>query len=277
MRKCDNLRLLLASSVFAAIVAAAQLSLVQVAGASSVPTTQSLQPIGTPASLPMVQPQISAAQMQFTPEELGDTLFAHKQYQAAIEAYKTAPRNSATVWNKMGISYQLLFDSADAMRCYLTSLKLDPGNGLVLNNLGTIYVTLKDYRTAERYYRKALKADPKSAVVLKNLGSELLARRKFKQGGECYAAALAIDPDIFSSSGGPRIADPTSSASRGAMNYYMAVTCVRAGMTDQAIEYLRMALNEKFTNPKKIVADSEFAGLRNIPAFEQLLAAQSNP
>ena len=46
---------------------------------------------------------------------------------------------------------------------------------------------------------------------------------------------------------------------------------------DRAIEYLRSALNEGFTNPKKIVADSEFAGLRGLPAFEQLLAGQGNP
>jgi Tfp pilus assembly protein PilF len=277
MRRIDNFRLLPLSAVLAAVFATSQIFLVQVSGASSVPTTQALQSVGTPSSLSASQTQISAAQIQITPEELGDTLSAHKQYQAAIEAYKEAPRNSATVWNKMGIAYQLLFDSTDAMRCYLTSLKLDPGNGFVLNNLGTIYVTLKDYHTAERYYRKALKADPKSAVILKNFGSELLARHKFKQGGELYAAALAIDPEIFSSSSSPRIADPTSSASRGAMNYYMAITCVRAGMTDQAIEYLRIAVNDKFTSPKKIVADIEFAGLRNVPAFEQLLAAQTNP
>jgi hypothetical protein len=55
----------------------------------------------------------------------------------------------------------------------------------------------------------------------------------------------------------------------------MAKGCVRAGMNDRAIEYLRMALNEGFTSPKKIVADSEFAALRGIPAFDQLLAAQS--
>ena len=61
------------------------------------------------------------------------------------------------------------------------------------------------------------------------------------------------------------------------MNYYMARGCVRAGQNDRAIEYLRMALNEGFTNPKKIVADSEFAGLRGIPAFEQLLQAQRTP
>ena len=58
------------------------------------------------------------------------------------------------------------------------------------------------------------------------------------------------------------------------MNYYMAKGCVRAGMNDCAIEYLRMALNEGFTNPKKIEADGEFAGLRAVPAFQQLLAEQ---
>jgi hypothetical protein len=61
------------------------------------------------------------------------------------------------------------------------------------------------------------------------------------------------------------------------MNYYLAKGCVRAGMKDQAIEYLRMALNEGFTTAKKITADSEFASLRGIPAFEQLLAEQHSP
>ena len=61
------------------------------------------------------------------------------------------------------------------------------------------------------------------------------------------------------------------------MNFYMAKGCLRAGMTARAIDYLRLALNEGFTNPKKIIADSEFAGLRGVPAFEQLLAAQRNP
>jgi tetratricopeptide (TPR) repeat protein len=270
-------RLLPAFTAFAAVVTASQLVLTQLAAASTVPTMQPQQPVATQVSLQSSQPLASAEQSQQTPEQLGDTLFSHNQYQASIEAYKKAPRSSAAVWNKMGISYQLLFNSDEAMKCYLTSLKLDPASAMVLNNLATVYVTLKDYRNAERYYRKALKVDPKSAVILKNLGSELLSRHKYRQGGELYAAAIAINPEIFTSSSSPHIADPTSSADRGAMNYYMAITCVRAGMNDQAIDYLRMALNEKFTSPKKIVADSEFAGLRSLPAFEQLLAAQSTP
>jgi len=61
------------------------------------------------------------------------------------------------------------------------------------------------------------------------------------------------------------------------MNYYMAKGCVRAGQTDRAIEYLRMALNEGYTNPKKIQADNEFAVLRGTPAFEELIASQTAP
>jgi len=45
-------------------------------------------------------------------------------------------------------------------------------------------------------------------------------------------------------------------------------------MNDCAIDYLRLALNEGFTNPKKIEADGEFAGLKSEPAFRQLLAEQ---
>jgi len=58
------------------------------------------------------------------------------------------------------------------------------------------------------------------------------------------------------------------------MNYYMAKGCARTGQNDRAIEYLRMALNEGFTNPKKILADSAFASLKGLPAFVQLMAEQ---
>ena len=211
------------------------------------------------------------------PEQLGDSLMFQKRYQAAIAAYKKAPTNSADLWNKMGIANQMMFNYEEANRCYLASLKMNPGSASVLNNLATIAVSTKDYRGAERYYRRALKIQPKSAVILKNLGTDLLARRKFAEGGKAYAAALAIDPTIFDNDTNPHIEEPTTVQNRGAMNYYLAKTCVRAGMVDRAIDYLRMALNDGFTNPKKIEADNEFASLRGLPAFEQLLASQRTP
>jgi Tfp pilus assembly protein PilF len=221
-------------------------------------------PVGS-TTIPVPQP---------SPESIGDALMSHRRYQAAIEAYKQAPRSSAGVWNKMGIAYQMLFNLQDATRCYQESLKLDPKNVNVLNNLGTVYDSLKEYKTAVKMYHKALKIDPQSALVLKNLGTDLLAQHKYQKGWEVYKAALLVDPQVFDHSSGPRVENPASVQERGAMNYYMAKGCVRAGNNDRAIEYLRMALNEGFTSPKKIAADQEFAGLHGIPAFEQLMAEQ---
>lgn len=264
MRRFDKHRRLPAYTVLAALVVA---SLADFGQAPAPTSTASPQP-----AQPSIEPQAPP-----TPEELGDSLMAHKRYQAAIEAYKKAPRDSASAQNKMGIAYQMMFNLQDATRCYQASLKLDPKNANVLNNLGTVYDSLKQYRSAERIYRKALKIDPQSAIVLKNLGTNLLAQHKYKKGWEAYQAALAVNPQIFDRNAGPQVENPASVQERGAMNYYMAKGCVRAGMNDRAIDYLRKALNEGYTNPKKIAADDEFAGLRGFPAFEQLLAEHKNP
>jgi Tfp pilus assembly protein PilF len=231
----------------------------------------------TEASATIPPTQLSAPRPQPTSEQLADALMMHQRYQAAIEAYKKAPSDSPSVWNKMGIAYQLMFNLDDAARCYQASLKIDPRNATVLNNLGTVFDSLKEYGAAERMYRRALQVDPNSALVEKNLGTSLLAQHKYKKGWEVYKAALALDPNIFKHNSGVTVDHPGSIQERGAMNYYLAKGCVRAGMNSEAIDYLRMAVNEGFTNSKKIAADGEFAALRGIPAFQQLLGSESTP
>jgi Tfp pilus assembly protein PilF len=211
-----------------------------------------------------------------TPEQIGDSLVAHQRYQAAVAAYSKSPQMTAALWNKMGIAYQMMLNDKDAARCYKESLKLDPDNAQVLNNLGTVYASQKLFGQADRMYRKAIKLDPKSAIVLKNYGTNLLAERKYNKGWEAYQQALAIDPQIFSDHDGPTVENPSNVRERGAMNYYMAAGCARAGYADCALQYLRMALDEGFTTRKKIEADSQFASLRSNPAFKQLLAEQHN-
>ena len=214
---------------------------------------------------------------QPTQEDVGDALMMHQRYQAAIEAYQKASPDSAKVQNKLGIAYQLMFSPVDAARCYKASLKLDPSNVHALNNLATVYDSMHQFAEGERIYRKALKLNPDSAVLHKNLGTNLLAQHKYEQGWEYYKVALAEDPHIFDNRINPHVENPGTAQDRGAMNYYMARGCVRAGENDRAIDYLRKSLNDGFTNPSKIVADSEFSALRESPAFRDLLAAQGNP
>jgi len=209
-----------------------------------------------------------------TPEQLGDALVGHQRYQAAIAAYAKEPEMTATLWNKMGIAYQMMLNPKDATRCYRESLKLDPRNPEVLNNLGTVYASLKEYGQADRLYRKALKLEPRSALILKNLGTNLLEEHKYNRGWEAYQQALAIDPQIFTDHSSPTVENPSNVQDRGAMNYYMAAGCARAGYTDCALQYLRLALDEGFTTRKKVASDAEFASMRNNPAFQQLLAEQ---
>jgi tetratricopeptide (TPR) repeat protein len=211
-----------------------------------------------------------------TPEQIGDALMVHQRYQAAIEAYKRDPNPTASLLNKTGIAYQLMLNLPEATRCYQGSLKLEPKNANVLNNLGTTYDAMKQYRNAEKLYRKALKVDPKSALILKNLGTNLLAQHRYEKGWEYYKAALASDPSIFNRTSRPRVENPASVTERGAMNFYMAKGCVRAGMPERAIQYLRAAINEGFTNPKKVNEDLEFASLHGIPEFDALVGQEKN-
>jgi tetratricopeptide (TPR) repeat protein len=209
-----------------------------------------------------------------TAEQLGDTLTARQRYQAAIAAYSKATEKTAVIWNKMGIDYQMMFNSKDAARCYKQSIQLDPSDPQVLNNLATVYASQKEYGQADRLYRKALKINPQSALILKNLGTNLLAQHKYNKGWEAYQQALAIDPGIFSNHDTPSVDDPSSVQERGAMNYYMAAGCARAGYADCALQYLRMALDEGFTTRKKVATDVEFASLHSNPAFKQLIEEQ---
>jgi tetratricopeptide (TPR) repeat protein len=234
-------------------------------------------PDQAPAAPAATRPAPAEPGLPTDPEKRGDLLMTQKRYQAAIEAFNLAPRGSAVVWNKTGIAYQLMLNLDGATRCYRQSLKLDPNDAHVLNNMGTVYDAEKDYRNAERQYRKALKIDPRNAVIYKNLGTALLAEHKYEKGSEAYKTALALDPQIFKDNGGPKVENAASLQERGAMNYYMAKGCVRAGLNDCAIEYLRMALNERYTNAKKVMADREFSSLHGLPAFEQLLKEQSSP
>lgn len=228
------------------------------------------------SQIPAVIPDTAVTSPKFkpTPEQVGDSLMARQHYQAAIAAYKGGSPDSSETWNKMGVAYQLMLSTDDAAKCYAKAMKLDPKNAVAVNNMGSIFMAKRDFSQAERSYRKALKLDPQSALFHKNLGTALLSERKYKKGWESYQSALKLDPAIFDHSTSVRVENPASVQDRGAMNFYMAKSCVKAGMADRAVDYLRMALNEGFTTPKKILADAELAGLRTVPAFQQLLASQ---
>jgi len=207
-------------------------------------------------------------------EQVGDAHFGRKQYQAALQAYAKIQQPSTDVWDKMGISYQMMFDLKDALRCYQESLRLDPDNSHTLNNFATVEDSQQDFSAGERFYRKALRFDPRSAMILKNLGSNLLMQHRYRQAQDAYAQALAIDAHIFDEQSGPTMHTPIPVRELGAASYLKARSCARAGLAECAIANLRDAFNQGSATVKKVANENDFESLRGQSEFEGLLAEQ---
>jgi tetratricopeptide (TPR) repeat protein len=147
-----------------------------------------------------------------------------------------------------------------------------------INNLGTIYYTKKSFRRAISYYKKALKIapeSPKSASIYMNLGTAYFARKKYKDATEAYQTAMRLDPDVFERHGsfGVMLEERTVE-DRAKFHYYLAKLYAKQGRNELSLQYLRKALEEGFKEKKKLEEDPEFAEMRKLPEFQQLLATE---
>lgn len=214
----------------------------------------------------------SAATPDPSPETRGDTRIIERRYVEAIEAYREAPDGSAAVANKLGIAYEHLFSLELAKRSYERALAIDPKYADALNNLGTICYAQKDYGSAERFYKKSLKLQ-RNPAVLANLSTLYYAEQKYRQGKDAYQKAFAMSPSLFTGKGDStnRIEEALPRDARAAMHFDEAKSFAGAGRADLAIDSLRQAIDEGFSNRKLILQDKDFATLRETPKFQQLL------
>jgi tetratricopeptide (TPR) repeat protein len=111
--------------------------------------------------------------------------------------------------------------------------------------------------------------------VYSNLGTAYFARKEYKRASETYQKALSLDPEVFEhhSTWGVLLQE-RSVEERAKFHYYLAKTYAQAGMNDRALLYIRKALEEGFTQRKKLMEDPEFVSLRKLPEFQELLAME---
>jgi Flp pilus assembly protein TadD len=207
-------------------------------------------------------------------EMRGDLAMAHQQYLQAIDAYSQEPNKSAAIWNKMGMAYHHLFAVDQARRDYERALQLRPDYPEALNNLGAIYYAKKNYGKAIKYYGKALQFDPKSAAVYSNLGTAYFARGKVTLGIDAYRSAFTLDSRVFESTSALLVNESLPAHDRAQQDYCLAKLFAQSGKNQEAIQYLRKALNEGFTDRKKILDDRTLASLRTTPEFSQLMTEE---
>jgi len=214
---------------------------------------------------------------RLSPETRGDLLMVHQQYLEAIDAYRKAPRDSAVVWNKLGIAYHHVHALDQAKMDYQQALLLQPKYSEAMNNLGAIYYAEKDYKKAEKLYRRSLKLNPQSATAYSNLGTAYFSEGKVKQGVAAYRAAFALDPAVFAGDPLQNITEAASPEERARLDFCLAELYAQAGMKDRAIDLLRKAIDEGFNDNKRLMQDPEFANLRKTAEFAELMAAEKMP
>ena len=207
-------------------------------------------------------------------ERRADIYMARKMYREAGDMYRDAIRQepgSAKLVNKLGISYHQQTLLGHARREYERAWRLDKSYSQALNNLGTVHHAQGNYGKATRAYKRALKLAPYSASIHSNLGTSFFARRKYKEASKAYLKALEIDPDVFETRGTfGTLLQERSVANRGKYYYFMAKAYAGVELWDRAVLYLRKALEEGFSSPRKIANDKAFEGMYEMPDFQRL-------
>src|SRR5881398_2951963 len=88
----------------------AQVNASQIASATPAVATETTKPLSVPPA-----PESSK---KLSPEERGDVYMARKMYREAIESYREGGRNSAVLWDKIGIAYHQLGDLNASRKSY---------------------------------------------------------------------------------------------------------------------------------------------------------------
>src|SRR6202453_2948486 len=223
----------------------------------------------------MESPDPQNATISTMPSEAqGDLLMVSGNYVAAIEAYRQSSLRSAATWNKIGVAYHHLFALEEARKNYQMALTLNPRYPDALNNLAAVYHGERKYKKAEKAYKRALKYGPDSAVAYRNLGTAYFSQGDYNDGAKAYRKALELNPNSFDPDHTEVIEEKISRRERVAISYCLAKAYAVAGKNEQALIYLRKAMNSGFNDRRLLMEDKEFAQLRAPPEFHQLIVAQ---
>jgi tetratricopeptide (TPR) repeat protein len=199
-------------------------------------------------------------------ETRGDIFMARKQYREAIETYEQGPSKDPVLRNKIGIAYHQMLDLNNARKYYDEALKIKPDYFEAMNNLGTVYYARKSYRRA---------ISQRSASVYMNRGTAWFSRKQYQKAMEDYQVAVRIEPDIFEHHGTfGQILEERTVEERAKYHFFLAKLYAKQGRNELAIQNLRKALEEGYKEKKKLDEEPDFAGLKDLPDFQKLLARE---
>lgn len=221
----------------------------------------------------------SAAQPAHPPQSLtleqrADIFMARKSYDKAADFYYQSLQRSSfkdsVVWNKLGIAYQQQNQFQGARKAYANATHLNKNFAEAWNNLGTVYFMQKKYGRSVRYYQRAININKENASFHMNLGTAYYHQKKFTGAVSEYRTALGIDPDVLNRQS-PLGTVVHAGGADVDFYFYMAKAYASIGNAEEAVRYLRRAMEDGFKDSKRIGEDPDFKKISQHPAFVDLL------
>src|ERR1035437_187454 len=250
------------------------LAAVLAAGFTFAQSGSSMLDAGKTSAPPVAQPDTPT----LTPELRGDIFMMKKQYREAIDAFREGSNKNRVLLNKMGIAYHQLLQLDNALKSYQQAVKLRKDYVEAINNIGTVYYARKNFRRSISYYQRAIKIAPeapKTASIYSNLGTAYFSRKQYALATDAFQSALNLDPEVFEHrSNFDIMLEERNVEERAKYHYYVAKMYAKNGRNELALQYLRKALEEGFKERKLLEKEPEFAALRELKEFKELMALE---
>ena len=225
----------------------------------------------SPASAAAKKDKMEAARLA---EEKGDTDRLHANYAAAISQYEAAlrfNRQSADLYNKLGIAEIKLDQRGPARKDFGRSLKINPQFFTALNNMGVLDLLDRRYKSSISYLKRALALDESNAHTHINLANAWMGLGEVDHAMTEYARALELDADVLSSSPEGVIAQASSPEQHARVTFLIAKSYMKRGNLDGALEYLRRAKEEHYPDMASVYKDPVFTPLWTDPRLAKIV------
>jgi len=213
-----------------------------------------------------------------------DQAIAH--FQAALAANPelvAADINIGTLLTAQG-------KTGKAMAYYSKALTLDPDNIQLHNNIGNILAKQGRFDEAIKHYTRALEINPKQIITLNNMGNALLAIGKYDEAIRQYQAALSIDPKFknalynlamvyavkkdYAKSIDAFKRILTLEPKNAVAAYDIACIYSRQNKKEEAVKWLKKAVDMGYNNRKMIKTDQDLENIRSTPYYKSLIKKQ---
>ena len=207
-------------------------------------------------------------------EESGDLARIHKNYGLAISSYQAAlrlNRNNAVLYDKIGVVHLLNGQRGAARKNFLQAIKYNPTYVAALNNLGVVALLDKKYKTAINYFKQALALEESNAPIHVNLAEAWVGLEQIDRAMTEYMRALELDADVLTNSTEGLLARLSTPEQYARVSYIIAKMYLKRGNIDGALEYLRRAKEENYSEINKVYTDPDFTALWNDPRLAKIV------